>query len=208
MMRADAGLHAVQSCGPTECNIEKGIAKIGPLGLGILRTRGPERRRSSPLSTEIASHDRAAARPTVTRRRQPATITPHQGIQGLTAPAAECKKLSASEAPDPERHHVGTPGGIISECPGDFIGIRSFPSGSAIGGAFCTASPKFRRRQAVPALTTNQALPETGYSGPCDGREDLAWLRAHPLTGRPEYERNPSDRGPLSHCCGDKRGAQ
>ena len=42
----------------------------------------------------------------------------------MTAPAAECKKLSASEAPDPGRHHVGTPGDIISECPGDFVGIR------------------------------------------------------------------------------------
>jgi hypothetical protein len=29
-----------------------------------------------------------------------------------------------SEAPDPGRHHVGTPGDIISECPGDFVGIR------------------------------------------------------------------------------------
>src|SRR5436853_7487312 len=39
--------------------------------------------------------------------------------------ATECKKLSASEAPDPGRHHVGTPGDIISECPGDFVGIRT-----------------------------------------------------------------------------------
>src|SRR5438270_3658903 len=38
--------------------------------------------------------------------------------------ATECEKLSASEAPDPGRHHVGTPGDIISECPGDFVGIR------------------------------------------------------------------------------------
>src|SRR5437016_10338245 len=38
--------------------------------------------------------------------------------------ATECKKLSASKAPDPGRHHVGTPGDIISECPGDFVGIR------------------------------------------------------------------------------------
>src|SRR5439155_6877190 len=40
--------------------------------------------------------------------------------------ATECEKLSASEAPDPGRHHVGTPGDIISECPGDFVGIRTF----------------------------------------------------------------------------------
>jgi hypothetical protein len=43
----------------------------------------------------------------------------------LTAPAVECKKLSASEAPNPGRHLVGTPGDIISECPGDFVGIRT-----------------------------------------------------------------------------------
>jgi hypothetical protein len=47
------------------------------------------------------------------------------GIQGLTTPVAQCKKLSASEAPDPGRHHIGTPGDIISECPGDFVRIRT-----------------------------------------------------------------------------------
>jgi hypothetical protein len=31
---------------------------------------------------------------------------------------------AASEAPDPGRHHLGTPGDIISECPGDFVAIR------------------------------------------------------------------------------------
>src|SRR5947209_12775767 len=43
--------------------------------------------------------------------------------------ATECEKLSASEAPDPGRHHVGTPGDIISECPGDFVGIRTLAEG-------------------------------------------------------------------------------
>jgi hypothetical protein len=43
----------------------------------------------------------------------------------LTAPTIECKNSSASEAPNPGRHHVGTPGDIISECPGDFVGIRT-----------------------------------------------------------------------------------
>jgi hypothetical protein len=33
--------------------------------------------------------------------------------------------LSASEAPNPGRHHLGAPGDIISECPGDFVGIRN-----------------------------------------------------------------------------------
>src|SRR5262249_43834448 len=68
----------------------------------------------------------------------PATITPYQGIQGLTATAAECKKLYASEAADPGRHHVGTPGDIISECLGDFVGIRNMdgqdaPEGDLLG---------------------------------------------------------------------------
>jgi hypothetical protein len=40
--------------------------------------------------------------------------------------------LSASEAPDPGRHHVGTPGDIISECPGDFVGIRSYGLAGAV----------------------------------------------------------------------------
>src|SRR6266566_1187365 len=48
--------------------------------------------------------------------------TSHQRIDRR---ATECEKLSASEAPDPGRHHVGTPGDIISECPGDFVGIRT-----------------------------------------------------------------------------------
>jgi hypothetical protein len=43
----------------------------------------------------------------------------------LTTTTVECKKSSASEAPDPGRHHVGTPGDIIAECPGDFVGIRN-----------------------------------------------------------------------------------
>src|SRR5439155_14308437 len=34
----------------------------------------------------------------------------HQGFQGLNTPATKCKKLSASEAPDPGRHHLGMPG--------------------------------------------------------------------------------------------------
>ena len=33
-------------------------------------------------------------------------------------------KPPASEAPRPGRHHVGITGGIISEYPGDFVGIR------------------------------------------------------------------------------------
>jgi hypothetical protein len=41
------------------------------------------------------------------------------------------QKTHASEAPDPGRHHVGIPGDIIPESPGDFVGIRT-RDGSAI----------------------------------------------------------------------------
>jgi putative tryptophan/tyrosine transport system substrate-binding protein len=43
----------------------------------------------------------------------------------LTAPVANAKNCQPAWAPDPGRHHVGTPGDIISECPSDFVGIRS-----------------------------------------------------------------------------------
>jgi hypothetical protein len=33
--------------------------------------------------------------------------------------------LSRQRGAGPGRHHVGTPGDIISECPGDFVGIRT-----------------------------------------------------------------------------------
>jgi hypothetical protein len=46
-------------------------------------------------------------------------------IPRIDRPTIGCNKLSASEAPAPGRHHLGTPGEIISECPGDFVGIRS-----------------------------------------------------------------------------------
>jgi len=46
-------------------------------------------------------------------------------IPSIDRPTTGCHKSSASEAPDPGRYHVGTPGDIISECPGDFIGIRT-----------------------------------------------------------------------------------
>jgi hypothetical protein len=33
-------------------------------------------------------------------------------------------QITRQQGTGPGRHHVGTPGDIISECPGDFIGIR------------------------------------------------------------------------------------
>jgi hypothetical protein len=46
-------------------------------------------------------------------------------IPRIDRPAIRCNKSRASEAPHPGRHHVGIPGDIISECPGDFVGIRT-----------------------------------------------------------------------------------
>ena len=69
------------------------------------------------------------------------TLTRQQAIQGLTGPVVECKKLSASEAPDPGRHHVGTPGDIISECPGDFVGIRTPASRAVLTVGHIVANP-------------------------------------------------------------------
>jgi hypothetical protein len=62
--------------------------------------------------------------------REAAFGNPHTGARrarcssNVDHPASGCPKLSAGEAPDPGRHHVGTPGDIVSECPGDFVGIR------------------------------------------------------------------------------------
>jgi hypothetical protein len=62
--------------------------------------------------------------PSRSRRPKPATPARQQNAEGLTEPPPNAKKLSASEVSNPGRHHVGTPGEIISECPGEFVGIR------------------------------------------------------------------------------------
>jgi hypothetical protein len=41
----------------------------------------------------------------------------------LTEPTVQCHRSSASEAPRPGRHPVGTPGAIKSQCLGGFTGI-------------------------------------------------------------------------------------
>jgi integrase len=43
------------------------------------------------------------------------------------------QKTHASEAPDPGRHHVGIPGDIIPESPGDFVGIRTVVKDAGLG---------------------------------------------------------------------------
>src|SRR5438552_12836848 len=52
--------------------------------------------------------------------------------KGLTAPNHQCHKLAARDAPtratssrNTGRHHPGIPGDIMSEYPGDFVGIRN-----------------------------------------------------------------------------------
>jgi hypothetical protein len=42
----------------------------------------------------------------------------------LTTPSPNAKNCQPARHRTPGRHHVGTPGDIISECPGDFVGIR------------------------------------------------------------------------------------
>jgi hypothetical protein len=39
--------------------------------------------------------------------------------------AIECQKIIRQRGVAPGRHHLGTLGEIISECPGDFVGIRT-----------------------------------------------------------------------------------
>src|SRR5207237_7538217 len=75
--------------------------------------------------------------------------------------ATKCKKLSASEAPDPGRHHVGTPGDIISECPGDFVGIRSDRVGLVCDDKLHLTEPAGQ----APILA-HCGLPEGPHSGP------------------------------------------
>jgi hypothetical protein len=55
----------------------------------------------------------------------------------LTHTTIECQKLSASEAPKPGRHHIGTPGDIISECLGNFVGIRTIRHPQRRGVSAC-----------------------------------------------------------------------
>jgi len=63
--------------------------------------------------------------------------------------------LSAREAPDPGRHHVGTPGDIISECPGDFVGIR------ILDGKSPGQPPKLNdiQRQALARMIESGPIP-------------------------------------------------
>ena len=39
------------------------------------------------------------------------------------------QEITRQRGSRPGRHHVGTPGAIISECPGDIVGIRILPKG-------------------------------------------------------------------------------
>jgi hypothetical protein len=59
---------------------------------------------------------------------------------GLTTPAAKCKKLSASEAPDPGRHHLGMPG-------------RLHRHTGRIGGSLAGNNPTHRRASDGPSVS-------------------------------------------------------
>jgi hypothetical protein len=63
------------------------------------------------------------------------------------------QKIVSQQAPDPGRHHVGTQGDIISECPGDFVGIRRDLSLST----FCGTDSTFYN---PPFITSERGLAQ------------------------------------------------
>jgi hypothetical protein len=81
--------------------------------------------RRSHLRRRYPRSPRPQRAPDQSHRAQAATLTRNQAIQGLTATAANTKKLLASEAPDPGLHQSEYRGDIISDCPGDFVGTRT-----------------------------------------------------------------------------------
>jgi hypothetical protein len=95
----------------------------------------------------------------------------------LTAPTIECKNSSASEAPNPGRHQVGTPGDIISECPGDFVGMLEGSNRSRVTGI---------ARNSVRDLF-EAGLNEAAFVEHClwalDQRDDGAIMSPRPQSG-------------------------
>jgi hypothetical protein len=87
--------------------------------------------------------------------------------------ATECKKLSASEAPDPGRHHVGTPGGIVSECLGDFVGIGS----ASIEGLWFSS----RRANTISIMQDRELLARKGSDAL--RRRNTIWPQKHDMRG-------------------------
>jgi hypothetical protein len=82
--------------------------------------------------------------------------------------------LLASEAPDPGRHYVGTPGDIISECPGDFFGIRTLARKLSDEGLnFTEILQQLRRDLAIRCERIHacvQALDRKDVKPDADGR--------------------------------------
>jgi hypothetical protein len=52
------------------------------------------------------------------------------------------QKIAGQRGTGPGRHHVGTPGDIISECPGDFVGIRIYRWFPTLLGAIAIVRPE------------------------------------------------------------------
>src|SRR5262245_52192213 len=113
--------------------------------------------------------------PDQSHRTQPAPLTRQQAIPGLTAPYRQCKKLSASLAPDPGRHHGGTPSDIISERPGDFVGIRTRAPHPARSANTNRPKASLLRRSPLSAclkqhiLLSSQELEEPTMTTPSTG---------------------------------------
>ena len=90
--------------------------RINLIGHSLRRSRATK----PSKEWSLAGRSLATALPGGRARSRPA-LRPRRPID---RPTTECHKLSASEGAGPGRHHVGTPGDIISERPGDIISER------------------------------------------------------------------------------------
>ena len=81
------------------------------------RVRRPDlcRRHPRPARSQRLPHR--------SRRRQPPAQTLPIDHKGLTAGPQLATKLRSAGRPPARRHHLGSPGDIISESAGDFVGI-------------------------------------------------------------------------------------
>ena len=105
--------------------------------------------------------------------------------QGLTIPQPDATNYPPSEAPDPGRHHVGIPGDIISECPGDFIGIRIEDLPVRVDRMYKpAAAPLLERRLGDDELAWNRGA---GFAAEIehDAPNRVACVRRHEQIGVP-----------------------
>jgi hypothetical protein len=92
------------------------------------------------------------------------------------------RKIPRQRGTRPGRHHVGIPGDIISECPGDFVGIHQPPC-----CALAPVGPPYRQRGPLPST----------------GRPDHSELQTATLSGCKSGLCASRDHAgfQLGHCC-------